>query len=96
MGPLLFVDSVNDLPNASKILDPIKFADDSNLFFSNCDILVIMFATVNIKLSEINQWLLIIKSLLVSLKRSIHFSIKLVKKDDIQLTLPRLQKTVVM
>ena len=96
MGPLLFVDSVNDLPNASKILDPIIFADDSNLFFSNCDILVIMFATVNIKLSEINQWLLIIKSLLVSLKRSIHFSIKLVKKDDIQLTLPRLQKTVVM
>ena len=38
LGPLLFLLYVNDLPNASKILDPIMFADDTNLFFSNCDI----------------------------------------------------------
>ena len=44
----------NFLPNASKILDPIVFADDTNLFFSNCDIPV-LFATVNSELSKIKQ-----------------------------------------
>ena len=53
---LLFLLYVNDLPNASKILDPIMFADDTNLIFSNCDIPV-LFATVNSELSKINQWL---------------------------------------
>ena len=57
MGPLLFLLYVNDLPNASKILDPINFADDTNLFFSNCDIPV-LFATVNSELRIINQWFL--------------------------------------
>ena len=47
----------NDLSNTSKILDPIMFADDTNLLFSNCDIPV-LFVTVNSKLSKINQCLL--------------------------------------
>ena len=34
LGPLLFLIYVNDLCNASNILDPIMFADDTNLFFS--------------------------------------------------------------
>ena len=50
---LLFLLYVNDLPNASKILDPIMFADDTNLIFSNCDIPV-LFATVNSELNKIN------------------------------------------
>ena len=33
LGPLLFLVYVNDLPNASRLLDPIMFADDTNLFF---------------------------------------------------------------
>ena len=32
--PLLFLPCVNDLQNASKILYPIMFADDTNLLFS--------------------------------------------------------------
>ena len=35
LGPLLFLIYVNDLPN---VLDPIMFADDTNLFFSNSNI----------------------------------------------------------
>ena len=35
LGPLLFLIYVNDLPNATKILDPIMFADDTNLFYSH-------------------------------------------------------------
>ena len=33
LGALLFLIYVNDLPNVSKLLDPIMFADDINLFF---------------------------------------------------------------
>ena len=38
LGPLLFLVYVNDLPNASRSLDPIMFADDTNLFFNHKDI----------------------------------------------------------
>ena len=45
---ILFLLYVNDLSNASKILHLIMFADDTNLFFSNCDIPV-LFPAVNSK-----------------------------------------------
>ena len=35
LGPLLFLIFVNDLHNVTKYLDPIMFADDINLFYSN-------------------------------------------------------------
>ena len=38
LGPLLFLIYVNDLCNASNILDPVMFADDINLFFSHRNI----------------------------------------------------------
>ena len=38
LGPLLLLIYVNDLSNASNILDPISFADDTNLFFSHRNI----------------------------------------------------------
>ena len=38
LGPLLFLLSVNDLKNASSILDPIMFADDTNLFYTHRNI----------------------------------------------------------
>ena len=38
LGPLLFLLYVNDLKNASNILDPIMFADDTNLFYSHTNI----------------------------------------------------------
>ena len=34
LGPLQFLAYVNDLPNVSRLLDPIMFADDTNLFFN--------------------------------------------------------------
>ena len=34
LGPLLFLAYINNLPNASRLFDPIKFTDDTNLFFS--------------------------------------------------------------
>ena len=38
LGSLLFVLFINDLPNASPVLDPIIYADNPNLFYSNNDI----------------------------------------------------------
>ena len=38
LGPLLFLIYVNDLYKASKILNPVMFADDTILFFSSYDI----------------------------------------------------------
>ena len=65
LRPLLFLLYVNDLPNASKILDPIMFADDTNLFFSSWNI-PLLFAAVN--------------TLLMSQNQSIYFSIRIVKR----------------
>ena len=38
VGPLLFLVYVNDLPSSSKIINPIMFSDDTNLFYEykNC------------------------------------------------------------
>ena len=90
MGPLLFLLYVNDLSNASKILDPILFADDTNLFFSNCNIPV-LFATVNSELSKINQWFLANKLFLNVTKIKYLLFHKTSKKGDIPLKLPKLQ-----
>ena len=38
LGSLLFLVYVNVLPNASRLLDPIMFADDTNFFFNHKDI----------------------------------------------------------
>ena len=38
LGPLLFLLYINDLKNTSQLLDPIMFADDTNLFLSHKDI----------------------------------------------------------
>ena len=38
LGPLLFLIYVNDLNKASKVLNSILFADDTNLFYSHRDI----------------------------------------------------------
>ena len=37
-GPLPFLIYINDLQFGSDLLDPIMFADDSNLFYSHKDI----------------------------------------------------------
>ena len=55
LGPLLFLMYINDLPNASKVLDPIMFADDTNLFYSHYDIKT-LFNTVNEELKKLVIW----------------------------------------
>ena len=57
LGPLLFLVYVNDLPSSSKISNPIMFADDTNLFYEHKNITK-LFATVNEKLIDINDWFL--------------------------------------
>ena len=54
-GSLLFFLYINDLPEASKLLDPIKFADDVNLFYSGKDTHS-RFNTVTNELSNISLW----------------------------------------
>ena len=55
LGPLLFLLYINDLPNASKILKSLLFADDSNFFNSNND-LEDLFRITNAELEKIGQW----------------------------------------
>ena len=56
-GPLLFLIFVNDLKNSTKVLNPVLFADDANLFCSSNNIRA-LFETVNQELSRINDWFL--------------------------------------
>ena len=53
LGPLLFLLYVIDLKNASSILDPIMFADDTNLFYTHSNIQK-LFSTMNEELASIN------------------------------------------
>ena len=46
LGPLFFLVCVNDLPFSFKMLNPIMFADDTNLFYEHKNIIK-LFATVN-------------------------------------------------
>ena len=55
LGPLLFLVYANDLPNASCLLDPIMFVDDTNLFFNHKDI-THLFTVVNNELVNIKDW----------------------------------------
>lgn len=54
LGPLLFIPYISDLPNASKLLHSVIFADDTNLLFHNNehefkDVL-------NVELQKVNTW----------------------------------------
>ena len=55
LGPLLFLIYINDLKDASNILNSIMFADDTNLFYSHRNIET-LFSTMNIELENINEW----------------------------------------
>ena len=55
LGPLQFLAYVKNLPNVSRLLDPIMFADDTNLFFNFKDSQR-LFTAVNNKLVNIKDW----------------------------------------
>ena len=90
LGPLLFILYVNDLPNASSILDPLMFADDTNLFFSHKNI-KILFETVNKELQKVNDWCISNKLSLNTGKTFYSLFHKRTKTDDLPLILPKLQ-----
>ena len=79
LGSLLFLLYVNDLKNASSILDPITFVDDTNLFYTDSNIQKI-FSTMNEKLASINQWFTSNKLSLTTKKQNIPASINQVKR----------------
>ena len=55
LEPLLFLLYVNDLKNASSLLDPIMFADDTNLSYTHSNIQK-LFSTMHEELDSNNQW----------------------------------------
>ena len=55
LAPFLFLVYVKYLPNSTHLLDPIMFADDTNLFFNYEDIKH-LFKVVNKELEKIKDW----------------------------------------
>ena len=89
LGPLLFLVYVNDLPSGSRLLDPIMFADDTNLFFNHKEIKH-LFTVVNNELVNIKDWFTANKLSLNVEKTKYSFFHKPSLKDDISLHLPKL------
>ena len=89
LGPLLFVLYVNDLHHTSKVLKPINFADDTNLFFSHSDI-NIFFEKMNKELTNVSNWFNANNLSLNVKKTKFSFFNKLSRKDNIPLRLPNL------
>ena len=56
-GPLLFLIFVNDLHKVTKYLDPIMFADNTNLLYTHKNIKT-LFQIVNSELKLANEWFL--------------------------------------
>ena len=89
LGRLLFLLYFNDLPSSSKILNPIMFADDTNLFYKHKNI-VKLFATVNKELMNINDWFMANKISLNVGKMKYSLFHKPRTVDDLPLKLPKL------
>ena len=80
LGPLLFLLYINDLQFASDLLNPIMFADDTNLLYSSKDINTASLK-VNKELQQINECFISNKlSLNVKKKTNTRFSPNLAKK----------------
>ena len=89
LGPLLFLLHVNDLKNPSNLLDPIMYADDTNLFPTHKDISY-LFKTTSLQLERINQWFISNKLSLNASKTKYSFFHKPSKRGDVPLLLPKL------
>ena len=89
LGPLLFLIYVYYLPNATNILDPIMFADDTNLFYSHHNIKTLL-STVNEELEKLGDWFTANRLSLNIKKTKYTFFHKNSVKDNIHLKLPDL------
>ena len=81
LGPLLFFLYINDLPQGSKLLDAIMFADDIHLLFNN----------VNNGLSNISHWFNSNKLSLNADKTKFTLFHKVKQRDNIPVVLPTLK-----
>ena len=52
LGPSLFLIYVNNLPSVPNMLDPIVFADDTKIFFSNSNIKTLCLKLPDIKIAN--------------------------------------------
>ena len=52
---LLFILYINDLKKASNTLDPISFADETNLFVSEKTVNT-LFTNTSLELQKMNEW----------------------------------------
>ena len=90
LGPLVFLLYINNLPDACPVLDPILYADDANLLYSNNDIET-LFSIVNMELEKISEWFKANKLSLNIKKTNYTLFYKNSTKDDLSLKLPDLK-----
>ena len=90
LAPLLFLVYVNDLNKASDVLDPIMFADDTNLFYSHQNIKT-LFGKVNCDLQKICEWFRTNKLFLNVTKTYCTLFQKNSTKDKLPLKIPELK-----
>ena len=90
LGPLIFVFYINDLPQASKLLDHIRFAYDTNLFYFGKDIHS-LFNTISNELSNISHWFNSNKLSLNDDKTKFALFHKVSQRNNIPLVLPTLK-----
>ena len=87
LRPLLFLLYVNDLPNSS-VLEPVMFADDTDLFFEHTD-LRILFSLVNDERKKIYEWFNANTLSLNAEKTKYSLFHRPTKTDDLRLLLPK-------
>ena len=81
---------VNDLNSSTKILDPVPFANNTDLFCSDSDIRTV-FEIANKELGQISDWLLVNKLSLNVEKTKYMLFCKLTDQENIPSKLPPLQ-----
>ena len=78
LGPLLFILYINDLPNASKLTQPLLFADDTSIFYSHSDPSCLQ-SVLNEELQNFDAWLKG-NNLSVNIKKTIYIVFKSTQK----------------
>ena len=56
LGALLFILYINDLPNASKLTESLRFADDTSIFYSHSNATQ-LFSILNEELRKVDAWM---------------------------------------
>ena len=90
LGPLLFIIFINNLSQVSDILQPIMFADDTNLFCSSNDIKA-LFLNTNLELKKISEWFRANKLSLNEDKTTFTLFHRIQDRDNLPLRLPILK-----